>query len=183
MTWEIDPTHSHVSFAIHVMSVSTTRGRFNVLRGRLHIDEQHPANSWVDAQVQATSIDTRNKLRDAHLRSAAFFDVKKYSTITFTSSHIEHVGGQNYRVTGDLTLHGVTRPITFDVHYRGQSPMKGARTGLSTKATINRHDFSLGQGATVRFAASSMVTIEIVLEAVQQAVEGHDTNALSESLR
>src|SRR6266700_4271089 len=126
MTWEIDPTHSHVSFAIRVMSVSTTRGRFKALRGRLHIDEQNPANSWVDAQVEAASIDTRNKLRDAHLRSAAFFVVKKYSTITFTSTNIEHVGGQDYQVTGDLTLHGVTRPIIFDVAYRGQSNLMGA---------------------------------------------------------
>src|SRR5438876_3615895 len=143
MTWEIDPTHSHVSFAIRVMLVSTTRGRFNACRGRLHIDEQKPANSWVDAQVEAASIDTHNKLRDAHLRSAAFFDVKKYPTITFTSTHVEHVGGQNYQVTGNLTLHGVTRPITFDVLYRGQSSMMGVRAGLSASATINRHDFSL----------------------------------------
>jgi len=171
MTWEIDPTHSHVSFAIRVMSVTTTRGRFNALRGRLHIDEQHPANSWVDAQVQAASIDTRNILRDAHLRSAAFFDVKKHSTITFTSSHVEHVSGQNYRVTGNLTLHGVSRPITFDVVYHGQrSPVDG-RADLTAKATINRHDFGLGKGVAVRFVASSMVTIAIDLAAVQQPVE------------
>jgi polyisoprenoid-binding protein YceI len=171
MIWEIDPTHSHVSFAIRVMSVSTTRGRFNALRGQLHIDEQHPANSWVDAQAEATSIDTRNKLRDAHLRSAAFFGVKKYSTIRFTSTNVEHVDGQNYQVTGNLTLHRVTRPITFDVHYRGQSTLMGAHTGLSAKAQINRHDFSLGQGVAMRLVASSMVSIEIDLEAVQQSVE------------
>jgi len=171
MIWEIDSTHSHLSFAIRVLSVSTTRGRFKTLRGQLHIDEQHPANSWVDAQVEAASIDTRNKLRDAHLRSAAFFGVKKYSTITFTSTNVEHVDGQNYRVTGNLTLHGVTRPITFDVAYRGQSTLMGARAGLSASATINRLDFGLGQGVAVRFAASSMVSIEIDLEAVQQSVE------------
>ncbi len=171
MIWEIDSTHSHLSFAIRVMSVSTTRGRFKTLRGQLHIDEQHPANSWVDAQVEAASIDTRNKLRDAHLRSAAFFGVKKYSTITFTSSNVEHVDSQNYQVTGNLTLHGVTRPITFDVAYRGQSTLMGARAGLSASATINRLDFGLGQGVAVRFAASSMVSIEIDLEAVQQSVE------------
>src|SRR4051812_18210360 len=171
MTWEIDPIHSHVSFALRVMGVSTTRGSFHALRGRLHIDEQHPANSWVDAQVEAASINTRNKLRDAHLRSAAFFDVKKYSTITFTSTNVELVGGQNYQVTGNLTLHGVTRPITFDVAYHGQSSLMDTRTDLTAKATINRHDFGLGQGAAVRVAASSMVTIEIDLEAVQQSVE------------
>src|SRR6266568_5698070 len=170
MNWEIDPTHSHVSFTVRVMAISTTRGRFTKLSGRLHIDEQHPANSWVEAQVEANSIDTRNILRDAHLRSAAFFDVKKYSAITFTSTKVEHAGGQNYRVTGNLTLHGVSRPITFDVVYHGQrSPMDG-RADLTAKATINRYDFGLGQGAAVRFAASSMVTIEIDLEAVQQSV-------------
>jgi polyisoprenoid-binding protein YceI len=175
MTWEIDPTHSRVSFAIRVMSVTTTRGRFNALHGRLHIDEQNPANSWVDAQVEAASIDTRNILRDTHLRSAAFFGVKKYSTIRFTSTHVEQVGGQNYQVTGNLTLHGVTKPITFDVHYRGQSSMMGMRTGLRASATINRLDFGLGQGVVVRLAASSMVTIEIDLEAVQQSVSSSST--------
>lgn len=177
MILEIDSTHSHVSFAIRVMSVSTTRGRFKTLRGQLHIDEQHPANSRVDAQVEANSLDTRNKLRDAHLRSAAFFDVKKYSTITFTSTNVEHAGGQHYQVTGNLTLHGVTRSITFNVHFRGQSSLMGVRAGLSASATINRHDFSLGQGAAVRLAASPMVAIEIDLEAVQQLVEAHEAVA------
>jgi polyisoprenoid-binding protein YceI len=177
MNWEIDSTDSHVSFAVRVMSISTTRGHFNALRGELHIDEQNPAKSWVDAQVEASSIDTHNKLRDAHLRSAAFFDVKKYPKIAFTSTNIEHVRGQDYCVTGNLTLHGVTRQITFNVHYRGQNSMLGVRAGLSASATINRHDFGLGQGAAVRFAASSMVTIAIDLEVVQQEVEGHDTNA------
>ena len=171
MNWEIDSTHSHVSFTVRVMSISTTRGRFTALSGRLYIDEQNPAKSWVDAQVKATSIDTRNKLRDAHLRSAAFFDVKKYSTITFKSTNIEHIGGQDYQVIGNLTLHGVTRPITFDVTYRGENSMMGMRTSLRASTTINRNDFGLGQGAAVRVAASSMVTIEIDLEAVQQSVE------------
>lgn len=183
MSWEIDPTNSHVSFTVRVMSISTTRGRFNALRGQLHIDEQNPANSWVDGQVETTSIDTRNKLRDAHLRSAAFFDVKKHPTISFTSTSVEHVSGQDYQVTGNLSLHGVTRPITFDVHYRGQSSRMGVSAGLSASATINRHDFSLGQGAAVRFAASSMVTIEIDLEAVQQPAEAQEMNARSSMVR
>ena len=171
MNWEIDSTHSHMSFAIRVLSVSTTRGRFHALRGHLHVDEQNPANSWVDAEVDAASIDTHNKLRDAHLRSAAFFAVKQYPTITFQSTQVEHVDGQGYRVTGNLTLHGVTKPITFDVAYRGQSTLMGARTGLTAKATINRNDFGVGRGAAVQLAASSIATIEIDLEAVQQAVE------------
>jgi len=171
MNWEIDSTHSHVSFAIRVMAVTTTKGRFSRLHGQLHIDEQNPANSWADAWVEAASIDTGNRLRDTHLRSAAFFDVKKYSTIRFLSTHVEQVNRQHYQVSGNLTLHGVTRPITFDVHYRDQRSIVDQRTGLTASATINRLDFGVGQGAAVRFAASSMVTIEIDLEAVQQSVE------------
>ena len=174
MTWEIDPAHSHVSFAIRVMSITTTRGRFKALHGRLHIDEQNPANSWVDAQVEAVSLDTRNFMRDTHLRSAAFFDVKKYSSIRFTSTHVEQVSGQHYQVTGNLILHGITRPITFDVQYRGQSSMMDRRTSLRASATINRHDFGVGQSVATRFAASPMVTIEIDLEAVQQPVDMQD---------
>ena len=171
MNWQIDPTHSHVSFAVRVLSVSTTRGRFHALRGQLSLDEQNPANSWVEAEVDAASIDTHIKLRDAHLRSAAFFAVKQYPTITFQSTRVEQVGGQGYQVIGNLTLHGVTKPITFDVAYGGQSTLMGARAGLTAKATINRNDFGVGRGAAVQLAASSMVTIEIELEAVQQAVE------------
>ena len=180
MNWQIDPTHSHMSFAIRVLSVSTTRGRFHALRGHLHIDEQHPANSWVAASVEAASIDTHNKLRDAHLRSAAFFAVKQYPTITFQSTHVEHVGGQGYKVIGNLSMHGVTKPITFDVEYRGQSTLMGARTGLIAKATINRNDFGLGRGAAVQLVAGSMVTIEIDLEAVQQAVEVREAVATAQ---
>ncbi len=168
MIWQIDPTHSHLSFAIRVLSVSTTRGRFHALRGHLHIDEQNPANSWVAASVPAASIDTHNKLRDAHLRSAAFFAVKQYPTITFQSTSVEHAGGQDYQVTGNLSMHGVTRPITFDVAYRGQSTQMGVSD-----------DFGVGRGAAVQLVASSMVTIEIDLEAVQQAVEAREAAVIA----
>src|SRR5579872_3390858 len=120
MIWEIDATRSRVSFAIRVMSVTTTRGSFNKVRGQLHIDEQNPASSWVEAEVDAASIDTHNILRDTHLRSNAFFAVKKYSTIAFQSTHVEHIGGDTYKVTGNLTLLGTTKPITFDVEYSSQ---------------------------------------------------------------
>jgi polyisoprenoid-binding protein YceI len=181
MIWEIDPIHSHVSFSVRVMSISTTRGRFKALRGQLHIDEQNPANSWVAAEVDTASIDTQNKLRDTHLRSADFFDVKTYSTITFQSTNVEHVGGRDYQVAGNLTMHGVTKPITFDVEYRGENSMMGMRTGLRASATINRNDFGVGRGAMVQVAASSMVTIEIDLEAVQRSVEVKEKETVSES--
>jgi polyisoprenoid-binding protein YceI len=120
MIWEIDHAHSQVSFAIRVMSLATTRGRFNRLHGHLHIDEQTPANSWVEAEVDAASINTHNLLRDTHLRSGAFFTVKKYPTIACKSTRVEHIGGSAYTVTGNLTLLGTTKPITFAVSYSGQ---------------------------------------------------------------
>ncbi len=180
MIWKIDPTHSHVSFAIRVMGVSTTKGRFHALRGQLHIDEQNPISSWVEAEVDAASIDTHNKLRDAHLRSAAFFDVKKYPRIVFQSSNVEHVSGQDYKVTGNLTLHGVTKPVTFKVTYGGQRTIMGAPTSLIAKAKVNRHDFGLGQGMGVQFAASEIATIEIDLEAVQTSAQAQEALAIAE---
>jgi polyisoprenoid-binding protein YceI len=180
MIWKIDPTHSQVSFSIRVMGVNTTKGRFNALRGQLSIDEQNPASSWVEAEVGVASIDTHNRLRDAHLRSAAFFAVKQYPTIVFKSTNVEHVSGQDYKVTGNLTLHGVTKPVTFDVTYHGQRTMMDARAGLTAKARINRHDFGVGQGMAVQFAASEMATIEIELEAVQRAVEVQEAVALAD---
>jgi polyisoprenoid-binding protein YceI len=180
MIWEIDPTHSQVSFAIRVMSVATTRGRFNALRGHLHIDEQNPASSWVEAEVDAASIHTHNILRDVHLRSTSFFAVKKYPKIAFYSTNVERSGGHTYKVTGNLTLHGVTRPITFDVEYSGQSAGLDMHTGLTAKATISRKDFGLGQGMTVRFAASDRATIEIALEGVQKSLEVPGTGARAE---
>ncbi len=175
MMWEIDPIHSQASFAIRVMSVTTTRGRFNRVRGHLHIDEQNPASSWVEAEVDAASINTHNILRDTHLRSTAFFGVKKYPTITFQSTHVEHSGGSAYKVTGNLTLHGVTKPITFDVNYSGQGAGFYTRASLTARATINRDDFGLDRGMMVQSAAGKTATVEIALVAVQKAVEVPET--------
>ncbi len=180
MIWTIDPTHSHVSFAIRVLGVTTTRGRFHALRGQLSLDEQHPASSRVEAEVEAASIDTRNRLRDAHLRSAAFFAVKQYPTMVFHSTHVEQVSGQDYQVRGNLTLHGVTKPVTFDVTYPGQQTIIGAPTGLTAKARVNRHDFGLGQGMGLQFVASEIATIEIGLETVQTSAQAREAAALAE---
>ena len=175
MNWEIDPTHSQVSFAIRVLSVTTTRGSFNKVRGKLHIDEQNPASSWVEAEIDAASITTHNLLRDTHLRSNAFFAVKKYPTIAFKSTRVEHSGGNAYKVTGNLTLLGVTKPVTFEVAYSGQSAGFNARASLTARTTINRDDFGLGRGMMVQSAAGKTATVEIALVAVQKAVEAQET--------
>ncbi|TMD69883.1 MAG: YceI family protein [Chloroflexi bacterium] len=172
MSWKIDAIHSHVSFAVRHLMVSTVRGRFNRMRGQIHIDESQPANSWVEAEVDAATIDTQIKRRDAHLRTADFFEVDTYPAITFKSTKVEAVSGQEYRVTGDFTMHGVTKPVTFDVEYGGQSNMAGPRVGLTVTTKINRKDFGLSFGAIIeagQVALGEIVTIEIDVEATTQS--------------
>src|SRR5260221_14481543 len=99
------------------MMVSTVRGHFRVLSGKLEIDEQHPENSWVEAEVDATSIDTRDERRDGHVRSPDFFDAPNYPKITFKSTKVEPEGDHEYRVTGDLTIRDITKRVTFEAEY------------------------------------------------------------------
>ena len=176
MAWEIDTVHSHVAFSLRHMMVSTLHGRFNVLRGHLHIDESNPNNSWVDAEVDVKSIDTQNEQRDAHLRTSDFFEADKYPTITFKSTKVEHVGDQDYKVTGDLTMHGITKSITFNAEYNGQSNIMGQRAGLTAKTKINRKDFGMKFEFGVvteatQVAIGATVTIEIDLEAIYKPAE------------
>jgi len=142
------------------------------MRGQIHIDESQPANSWVEAEVDVATVDTQNEQRDAHLRTADFFDADTYPTITFKSTKVEAVSGQEYRVTGDFTMHGVTKSVTFDVEYGGQSNMAGPRVGLTATTKINRKDFGLSFGAIVeagQVALGEIVTIEIDVEATTQS--------------
>jgi polyisoprenoid-binding protein YceI len=174
MLWRIDPVHSAVSFTIRHMMVSTVRGRFTMVRGHVHIDEEQLTNSWVEAEVDATSIDTHNSQRDAHLRSADFFDTELYPLITWKSGQVEALSGTDYKVTGDLTMHGVTRPVTFEVEYNGRSLIRGVqRAGLSARTRLNRKEFNLNFGTIAeagQVALSEMVTIEIDLELMQEEV-------------
>ncbi len=181
MAWEIDAVHSSVGFSVRHMMVSTVRGHFNVMRGQLHIDEQEPAQSWVEAEVDAASVDTRNAQRDAHLRSGDFFDVERYPIITFKSTRVERVSDQEFKVTGDLTIHGVTRSVTFDGEYNGQSNiMDKQRSGLSARTKVNRKDFDLAYGTLVeatRGVVGEMVTVELDLEVVPQTAAEPATTA------
>src|SRR5712691_12831887 len=120
MSWEIDATHSQATFSVKHMMISTVRGHFEVLSGKLHIDEDHPDNSWVEAEVDASSINTRDARRDGHLRSPDFFEVEKFPKITFKSIRVEGSGDDEYRVTGNLTIRDVTKEVTFNAGYAGQ---------------------------------------------------------------
>ena len=173
MAWEIDPAHSEVLFSVRHAMITTVRGHFNVISGTLHIDEQNPENSSVDAQADASSIDTRDERRDGHLKSPDFFDVAKYPTITFKSTKVESAGGNEYNVTGDLTMHGVTKPVTFKAEYAGQGKdaFGTQRAGLSAKTRINREDWGLTWNAPLEAGGvlvSKEVNIEIDLSSVNK---------------
>lgn len=145
-----------------------------MLNGQVHIDDQYPENSWVEAQVDAASIGTQNEMRDGHLRSPDFLDVERYPVLHFKSTRIEHVKDEEYRVTGNLTVHGITKEVTLDAEFTGQ--MKDAYgnlcAGLSARGTINRKDCGLNWnmaldagGVLVRHK----IDIEIDLSVIQKA--------------
>ena len=174
MSWEIDATHSQATFSVKHMMISTVRGHFEVLSGKLHIDEEHPDNSWVEAEVDAASINTRDAKRDGHLRSPDFFDVEKYPKITFKSTKVTPTGNNEYRVTGDLTMHGVTKEETFHADYSGQvKDLYGLqRAAFSVKGKINRKDFGLNWNVALETGGVLVgedVNIEIDLATVQKA--------------
>jgi len=144
-TWSIDPAHSHVEFAVRHMMITTVKGRFGIVRGTVRIDDPAHARSEADIEIDADSIDTREAQRDAHLKSADFFDVEKFPKLTFKSTRVSDVKGDNFKLHGDLTIHGVTRPVTLDVtaEGRGKDPWGGERAGFTARTQIKRSDYGL----------------------------------------
>src|SRR5690349_7023872 len=110
-TWSVDQSHSHVEFAVRHLMIATVKGRFGAVRGTVHSDEADPAKGRAEIEIDVDSIDTREPQRDAHLKSADFFDAEKYPTITFRSTRIENARGDRFTLIGDLTMHGVTREV------------------------------------------------------------------------
>ncbi len=174
MTWQIDATHSQVVFAVRHMVISTVRGHFTAIRGTLEFDEAHPENASVEAEVDVASIDTRDKTRDADLLSPKFFDAQKYPVISFKSTKVERAGN-DYKVTGDLTLHGVTRAVVFDVEYGGtvKDPYGLLRVGMNGHTKISRKDWGMTMNPLLETGGaviSDEVKIELEVEAITQPV-------------
>ncbi|HEX8702640.1 MAG TPA: YceI family protein [Myxococcaceae bacterium] len=146
-TWEIDPAHSNAQFSVKHMMVSTVKGEFGKLAGTVNIDEKDITKSSVDVVIDATSIDTRNEGRDGHLKSPDFFDVKNHPNLTFKSTKVEKAGEGKLKVTGNLTIRGVTKPVVLDVEGptgEVKSPFDGQpRIGATATTQINRKDFGL----------------------------------------
>ena len=143
-TWAIDPAHTHVAFAVKHLMISTVRGRFTGVSGTVHTDESDPAKSDVEIEIDATTIDTREPQRDGHLKSPDFLDVEKFPTLTFKSTRLTGAADQ-FKLTGDLTIHGVTKPVTLDVTSEGRAkdPWGGERAGFTATTVIKRGEFGL----------------------------------------
>jgi polyisoprenoid-binding protein YceI len=144
--WEIDPSHSSAQFAVRHMMVSTVRGDFSKVTGQVKMNGKDPKSAMVDATIDATSINTRDEKRDGHLKSPEFLDVAKYPTMTFKSKKIETGSGGAWKLMGDLTIHGVTKPVTFDVQplsAEGKDPWGNTRVGTTATTKISRKEFGL----------------------------------------
>lgn len=164
-TWKIDPNHSSAQFAVRHMGVSTVRGAFTKVSGSASYDPSDPGKTGLEATIDATSIDTRVQMRDNDLRSPNFLDVQKYPTITFKSKQAKAAGDGKLQITGDLTIHGVTKEVVLDVDGPSapiKDPMGNQRIGASATTKINRKDFGVN-GAPSVVADEISITIDAEL--------------------
>ena len=168
-TFAIDKAHSEATFQVRHL-VTRVRGSFADLAGTIQANEANPELSSVTFTINAASIDTGTPDRDAHLRSADFFEVEKYPTISFTSTGIKAVGGNNYAVTGDLTMRGVTRRIELPVTFLGKAkdPWGNEKIGFETELTLNRKDYGLTWNAALEtggFLVGDEVKVAVSIQA------------------
>jgi polyisoprenoid-binding protein YceI len=172
-TFQIDPAHSSAGFKVRHL-FTQVEGRFKEIAGTLNYDAAKPENSHIEITIQAASISTDNDMRDNHLRSADFFDVVQHPTITFKSTMIMPTDQKGrYQVTGDFTMHGVTRPVvvTVDLIGFGEAPGMGYRGGFAATTTINRQDFGLKWNKVLDSGGTligDQVQIDFPIEVVRQ---------------
>jgi polyisoprenoid-binding protein YceI len=169
-SYKFDPSDSTIGFSVHQF-LGTTRGKFTNFSGRIEVDREHPENSSVTAQIEVRSIDTQIKKRDDHLRSAEFFNVEKFPRITFKSRGVKRTGPQTGDILGDLTMHGVTKPITLHVNLL--TPMnETARTRWSVKTDpIMRRDFNLMFAPAAESVSGISQTVSINIEIGAKSAE------------
>jgi polyisoprenoid-binding protein YceI len=170
--WTFDTIHSSVNFWVRHLMVAKVHGRFAKWSGSLAFDDKQLATAQAQVEIDATSIDTKDPQRDGHLRSADFFDVEKYPTLSFKSTSVEDVRGANFKLNGDLTMHGVTKSVTLDVEYAGRAihPQMGERAGFSAHGTLNRKDWGLVWNQTLDaggLALGDKIEIHLEIEAAK----------------
>jgi polyisoprenoid-binding protein YceI len=173
MSWMIDSAHTEANFSVRHMMISNVRGQFEKVAGAVEFDEANPANTRVDVQIEAASVNTREEKRDAHLKSPDFFDAEKYPYLTFKSKRVEVKDATHARLIGDLTIRAVTKEVALDVEYNGsaKSPWGTLSAGFSARTTIKRKDWDLNWNVALEtggWLVGDDVHISIELEIVQQ---------------
>lgn len=174
-TWDVDPGHASAQFKVRHLMVSHVRGHLGTVTGSLQLDERRIERSQVQVSIDATGIDTRNEARDAHLRSADFLDVAQHPTVTFRSTQVRRNEDDGLAVTGELTIRGVTRPVTLKVEPLEEAvvdPWGNTKRGVTARTTINRKDWGLTWNAALEaggVAVADAVAIEIELELTRRA--------------
>jgi polyisoprenoid-binding protein YceI len=171
MAWTIDTVHSHVGFSVRHMMVSTVRGQFRKFGGTVEIDPKDFTRSSFEGEVDIASIDTGNPDRDNHLRTGDFFDAPGHPKLVFKSTRIESKGDGEFRVHGDITIRGVTKPLTLEVEFHGTSkdPYGRNLAGVTARGSVNRKDFGVSWNKALEaggFAVADKVNLELELEAV-----------------
>jgi len=164
-TWKIDPAHSAVQFSVRHMGISTVRGQFQKVAGTVQYDAKDASKTSIDATIDTTSIDTRVEMRDNDLRGPNFFDAQKYPALTFKSKKAESAGDGKLKVTGDLTIHGVTKEVVLDVEgpsAPAKDPKGNLHVGASATTKVNRKDFGVnGASAMVGDDVSIVLDVEL----------------------
>ena len=171
-TWVLDPAHSEVTFSLRHMMISKVRGVFGLKSATIEAPA-NPLEAKVTASADAASVDTKDEGRDTHLRSADFFDVEQFPTIDFASTGVRYEGG-DFLVDGDLTLHGITKPVTFELEFGGfgVDPWGNYKAGATAKTVVNREDFGLTWNAALETGGVLVgkdVTITLDLQGSLQA--------------
>ena len=173
MSWKMDPSHSQITFTVRHMMISNVHGRFEKFSANVTADEQKPAVSSVEVQIEAASINTREEKRDAHLRSADFFDAEKYPYLTFKSKRIEVVDDAHGRIIGDLTIRDISHEVALDVEYSGQmkNPWGKTAAGFSATTKINRKDWNLSWNLALEtggWLVGDTINVDIELELTKE---------------
>ena len=171
-TYTFDPAHSRIGFVARHAMVTKVRGAFNEFEGTATIDGDEPGKSSARVTLQVASIDTRNAQRDGHLRTNDFLDAENYPQITFVSTEVEHVGGADFEVTGDLTIKDVTRSVTIPLEFQGAAtdPFGNQRIGFEGSLPINRSDFGVTYNAALETGGvlvSDKITLEFEISAIK----------------
>jgi len=172
-TWTIDPMHSVAEFAVKHLVVTTVKGRFRELEGKIEIDEANPENSSVEAKITVASVDTNVEARDADLRSDNFFNAEKFPYITFRSTRVERVDDERFKLAGDLTIREVTKEVALDGEYEGQidDPWGNKRAGFTATTQISRSEFNVKWNQLLETGGAVVgdtVKITLHIEAIRQ---------------